>query len=790
VKSNFKPAILILTVILLWFSPWWIGGKNLAPLDLLHEMMSPWRDGNETRFAKNHIVSDAVDQYLVYRMVAADSYAKEGWLGWSSLTYGGTAQYANTMALYFDWTMQLHQWFGFWTAWHLGLMGQVMLAATGMFLFLRGRSIGGLWASCGALAYAANSQFVTWIYHRWTLSAFCWVPWILWAADGYRRGNRNYWAAVPLFIGMAFLGGTLQHAALVALAVAALWIEESVLQHSKSKTQNPKSKIATQWPILGRYAAWGTLGLGLAAMMFIPCTDAFLTSNRLGLHTGMHGNAANGIYPHGWLQPLFNLAAYPFQVFPSLLGRCDSIDLLKLFKSELFYIAYFGSLPVLVAFLAPWRRESPLLARILIGGGLLLPLTPLVRLLYQRLFLLFILGGILAFVHFMDNASRKTRMRVFRVTGSLAATGVAAWTALSLLLHLKPGLLAPLREKIIAGGRGSSFGYFDDWIAQRADRFLADISIWSPQQIFPLLLLAAALAGLRWTASEHAGWRSKGAWLVALAVIGEVTLFGSRWVVWSDPGRYALFPATAESEALRTHVGRDGRVTTLMHPGAHMARTPFIPNTLSAYGIAVDNGYDSIIPAGMLLPGEAAGDAEKLGRLGVSHLITWPGNTGVTDDWKPLWDSSSMVLYENTRKMAKYAGFRTDGDKDAFFAGDRPEVVTVRETSGRENSRLLEVPAGVRWIRLAENQADGWEYRLANSPSTPWQAVQRAPDASMLVPLAGSPISEATNVSMRYQPPLRLLGFEISAVALLLTLLAGIWIRFVNPAPNLPSHSR
>jgi hypothetical protein len=406
------------------------------------------------------------------------------------------------------------------------------------------------------------------------------------------------------------------------------------------------------------------------------------------------------------------------------------------------------------------------------------------------LFLLFILGGVLAFTHFMENASRKPRMTVFRITASLAATGVAAWIALSLLLHLKPGLLAPLREKIIAGGTGSSFGYFSKWIAQRADRFLSDLFIWSPQQLLPLLLFAAALAGLRWTASENAGWRNKGAWLVVLVVIAEVSLFGSRWVVWSDPGRYALFPATAESEALRSHVGRDGRVTTLIHPSAHMARTPFTPNTLSAYSIAADNGYDSIIPDGMLLPGEAAGDAEKLGRSGVSHLTTWPGNPAVTADWKPVWDSSSMVLYENTRKMARYAGFRTDEDKDAFFAGERPDVLAVRETSGRENSRLLEVPAGVRWIRLAENQADGWEYKMKNAPSATWQAVQRAPDSSMLLPLAGSPPSEPTTVSMRYNPPLRRLGFEISTLALLLTLLAGIWIRSVNPLPHLPSHSR
>jgi hypothetical protein len=148
----------------------------------------------------------------------------------------------------------------------------------------------------------------------------------------------------------------------------------------------------------------------------------------------------------------------------------------------------------------------------------------------------------------------------------------------------------------------------------------------------------------------------------------------------------------------------------------------------------------------------------------VSHLITWPGNSDVSNDWKPVWDSSSMVLYENSRKMARYAGFRTDEDKNAFFAGERPDLLTVRETSGRENSRLLEVPAGTRWIRLAENQANGWKFRI--SPSTVWQAVDRAKDASML--MKNDSFDKETSIEMLYNPPLRKIGFFVSGISLFL----------------------
>lgn len=737
--------------------------------------MQPWRGSSEQVNIKNHIVSDAVDQYLVYRIVAAESYQKEGWVGWSSLTYGGTAQYANTMALYYDWTMQLHRWFDFWTAWHLGLLGQVFLAAAGMLLFLRGREIGILWACCGALAYASNSQFVTWVYHRWTLGAFCWAPWIFWAIDRYRRGRRSFWGLVPLFIGMAFLGGTLQHAGLLILAVAAMWAEESVHEDCKPL---PQAKL------LARYAFWGFLGAGLAAMMFLPCTAAFLESNRLGLHIGMYGNAEMGIYPHGALQPLANLIAYPLQIFPSIFGRCDSLDALKLLKSELFYVAYFGSLPVLIAFLALWKTDSPKLARLLIAAGILLPLTPLVRYLYQRLFILFILGGILAFAHFMETAARETRLKVFKITSSVVGIGICIWSSLDLLFLMQPGLLGTLHGKVIPIARGSSFGFFETWIAQRVDHFICDLFIWSPQQLLPLCLLITALLALRMTTSLNRRSHQIGNYVIAFVIICEVTLFASRWVIFADAQKYPLFPITPEALALKQQVGHNGRVTTLIHPNSHMARTPFVPNTLGPYGIATISGYDSIIPNGMLLPNEFTADAEKLGRLGVSHLITWSGNPAVPDAWKSVWKSPSMTLYENTLKQPRYVGFRSDLDSASFFAGGHPEILQLEEISGKENSRVLEVPSGVRWIRIAENQAAGWEFR-ADSSATNWQPVLRASDASMLFknPNQGS----SSQLEMRYNPPLRRLGFIFSAASLGLLALGQclVWfLRYQRPSAN------
>ena len=756
-----------LAVVVVWFSPWWAAGKNLAPMDLAHEMMQPWRGGGPPGVAKNHFVSDGVDVVLGYHWFAASSYQREGRVGWSDLTYGGTAQYANTMALYDDWAMQLHRWLDFRSAWHLGLFGQVLLAAWGMVLLLRARGVAAIWSSCGALAYAANSQFVTWIYHRFTLGAFCWVPWILWAIICYRRGRRWSWAAVPAFVALAFLGGTLQHAAMVALAVGAAWGEEAW------GTWRTRGGGLGQASLLGRYAIWGLLGCGISALMLLPCMDALVTSMRLGLHTGLFANAEKGIYPEGGLQPWFNLAAYPLLVFPSALGRCDSVDLLKLFKSNLFFVAYFGSLPVLIACLAAVRKDTGVLERLLILAGLLLPLTPVVRYLYQRLLVLFILGGTIAFGVFMSRTSDATRRKLCQAAGWTAGWLAAGWLVASVALAaFGKGAIAALREKIVTQGAGSSFGGCRKWLEARADHFTADLFIWSPQQAVPLGLLALGLWGLGWTASRVATRRRAGSWMLAVAVVLEVTVFAARWVVWTDPARYPLFPVTPEVAALREQVGASGRVTTLNHPTEHLSRTPFVPNTLALYGIASICGYDSVVPNGMILPNEAPGDAARMGRCGVTHLITWPGNPDVPAAWEKVWESPSMVLYRNTLALPRYISLDSESAADELLGGGSPAFQSVRETAGMMNRRMLEVPAGARVVRIAENQASGWQYRLCGEAGG-WKDVARAKDGSMVLVTGGHP--GGARIEMRYDPPLRRLGFMVSLASLGLLVL-GQWV--------------
>lgn len=743
----------IFAVVAIWFSPWWAGGRVLAPLDVLNEMMQPWRGASESPEVKNHFVSDSVNQYLGYRLFAEEQLRSEGRIGWSDLTYGGTPAYANTMALYDDWSMQLHRWFDFWTAWHLGLIGQVLLAAVGMFLFLRGRRIEAVWAVAGAVAWAANSQFVTWINHRWALSAFCWLPWVFLAMDRWRRGEWVWGVLAPAFLALSFLGGTLQHSALMVVAVAGYWLAEE-------KGVALKRRLSG----LPKHLIWGLLAVGLAGFMFLPQIEAFLISSGLRLHPGMYGGIEEGVYPKGLLQPLFNAASYPLQIFPWWLGAADSADLLKLFKSEWFYVIHFGSLPFLIGFLALFRRETPRLAWWLILFGLVLPLTPLVRLLYQRLYLLFIFGGILAFAHYMTQASRESRMRLFKWTAVAAGVVLGGWLGLSLFLEFGgEGLLMSLKGEIQSRGAGSTFGFFGSWIDSRADRFIERLFVWHSWQLVPIALFVLGVVGLRGTAALDEKRRRLGTLCVTLAVAGEVTLFAQRWVTWSDPERHPLYAETSETNELRE---RAGRIRNIIHPGAHMPNTPLMANMLVPYGMATINGYDSIVPNGMLLPNDPDIEAARLARCGVDHLVAPAAVEVEAAGWVPVWESATTRIYRNDHPAPRYAGFASRGELVDHVEGDglRSEWVELDESSGEMNQRKLELPAGVAWVRVSENHFAGWEWRLASRSD--WEPVSRAADGSMAIGPLPDKEAGGRSVEMRFTPPSRRAGWRISAVSL------------------------
>lgn len=754
--SDAGAILTLLCLALLAFSPWWLGGRLFAPLDLLDGLYEPWHDATTAIGVKNHFTSDGVTQYLVYRKVAERSFSEDGALGWSEVTQGGRPEYANTMAGYDDWSMQLHRFFDFWTAWHLGLMGQFLIAALGMLVFLRGQRISSLVALGGGLAYALNSQFIYFFFHRWHLGAFAWVPWLAWALYRFRAGHRWAWPLVPLFLALAFLGGSLQTSAFVGLTLLGLWLGW-VLERPGSS--------GPRWAATAHMLAWGILGAGLAGFALYPNILTLADGLELGLDRGEIG------YASGALQPVLSALLVVLQPLPSLLGSPRSMDLSKALGLELPAIAYFGLIPMVLAYRAALMRGAPTAARWLIALGLLLPLTPLVGPLYHRVQLVFCFGGVWAFAWYWEHADRERVDPVLRRMAQLGAAFVALWLLGSVASVLLEGMLQPkidgyITGRVAAGGAGQFGSYREAWFLERGRLLLPELRLWHPRQLVVLLAAALGCAAL-WLRTRRGTRPSAvpGAALLLLAgVVLELGVFAGGWVTAVDPAEHPPYAESPDIAALRELVGTGidaGRVYIVDDPAAPSF---FPPNTLAMYGVATIQGYETVGFRNMWSEADYTDEPVRLGAMGVTHAVARPGVV-LGAGWTPQYQGARLTVWRNEHALQRYL---------ALPAG-MPVGVT-----GTQNHRVAEVPPGTGVVRVAENWGEGWRYRVAGGT---WRPVGLAADRSMVIPL--EVVSEPVPIELEYRPGRRIVGWWITLGAALLVMIGALAVARWRTRPGI-----
>ena len=248
------------------------------------------------------------------------------------------------------------------------------------------------------------------------------------------------------------------------------------------------------------------------------------------------------------------------------------------------------------------------------------------------------------------------------------------------------------------------------------------------------------------------------------SMVCEVSLFASRWVTFVDPQRSPLYAVNADVAALMQHVGHEDRVIVAEKQGAgHMAITPFIPNTLMPYGVATIGGYDSIVPDGMNLLVDWRSDAVRCAHFGVTHWLSYPGNQPTGEGWMRVWHGDGCDLYQNQHALPKYLGFSSAEACQQMVKNGRVEnPVPLRELLQKENTREIGLSSDVRWVRIAENQAQGWQYRPKGAAAAAWREVIRGEDRSMVLDVSAAEFQQAGCVEMRYAPPLRRYGAWIA----------------------------
>jgi len=699
------------------FSPWIFSGKVMAPLDIVEEMYLPWRGAATQLEVHNHFVSDAVTQYLPYRIIAARSYAEDGYLGWSPLMLGGAPQSANTMALSLDWATQLYRVFGFWTAWHVGLIGRFFIAGLGMMVFLRSRGCK-VWVATGlAVAYMLNTEFVSWIYHQWAVASFCWMPWLLWALCGARERSSRYLALAVVFLALALLGATLQHAAFIVIALGCMWVGwmlEGPSERSSSGGQSSRLRDTMMLIVAGVLAA------GLVAFMLEPTITAYLENLRAG-----HEREGIG-YKYGWSQPLMMALAWPLTLYPFVLGSVKTLDLTKALLPGGVAYAFFGTVPMLLAVVGLFSKRVPWAAKLLVAAGLIIPLTPLVGVLYQRVSLLWILGGCWAAGVWLSTAREESVRNVAGWCWRVLAVVLVLWNLASIaLVVFRMPLETWLVARAQAAAASSQFAMFPEWVEMRASKLIDYLCVWNPWQL-------TALAGLVLSLWGMVRCRTESVWpgaALALGVALQLSVFWWQGTTWSEERDVYERPELVR--ILQAEVGTTGR---LAQGGGGPGEMLFPPNTLVPAGVAITGGYDSIHPDGMRSPTGKSWDFP-----GTTHFLGSVDEEQPTD-WQEVWSDGQWVLLRNP---APALGLVT------LESGLPVPLRPADFKRGSMNTMEAFVPAGAVQLELFSNWHRGWKWR--DDPGARWGDTGAGPIKGVEV-VFERPTTETKTVYLQFDP--------------------------------------
>lgn len=713
------------------FHPALFGGKILAPLDITTTMFAPWNEDANGAKPHNHNPTDAVTQYLPYRMFAEKSFKEDGYIGWNPYEMGGYSLAANTMALPGNWTLQLHRFLPFAHAWNLGIIAEFLIAGFGMLVFLRSRNLPWLPCLIGAVAFMANSQFIIWIYHRWALSSFCWMPWILWSAVGlssFRELQPRHYT-LPLFLAMAMLGASLQHVIFIFLACICIFLGQVI------DFRKPFREIHR----VGLWASAFLLATAIAAFTLVPQIQGYLTNISSGHTRGGMG------YSEGVTQPFFNLFAVFAQIWPWLIGDPQTIDGWKLLKTDYMGLAFLGTIPMALALCGVFLRAMPKGAKWLVIFGLLIPLTPLVGPLYHRVQLLFLLGAAWMTAEMLARFASQAAQsppRWHRFTlSAVAAIGLALLTGSLLPSSFRVAIEDKVVEKSLAASADSQFGADTAWIEGRARRWVDRFALHNPRTAWTYGLLLLGVGGLLLATRGRPSQMRWGQITILAATSLELFTLFQTWSSYSNTkDLHPPHPLLTEVKELagtnRAIQGFDQlSITEMFAP----------PNILAVSGIHALNAYESIqypnaIRALSSLP---VGTRLDLAGVGVSVIPEDVPPLAGTEDWPLVKTSHGFALRKNpdvTANILVGTVAYPVGLSDLPRALESASPVSPRL---RTMNRLhIPIPDGTTWIRISQNWHGGWRWKTTMGE---WQPFHRGADNACWIAIAptGTQLIEA-----------------------------------------------
>lgn len=265
-RFSFLPLIAIIVLWVAFCFPYF--GKGLVPFpsNFLVSFFPPW---NTTygMAVKNNAMPDVITQIYPWKLITIESLKLGQIPLWNPYSFAGTAHAANYQSAVFSPFNVLFFLFSFIDAWSVFVLLQPLLAAIGMYLFVRslGRSKNA--AILSSISFMFCGFMTTWMaYGTLGYAALC-LPYALWAITSYMKKN-NWWYLIILgaSIACSFVSGHFQISLYVAGATAAYILFVTI-----------STRKFTQGLLLGAVAI---LGMVVAMPQILLTLQAYLSSTR------------------------------------------------------------------------------------------------------------------------------------------------------------------------------------------------------------------------------------------------------------------------------------------------------------------------------------------------------------------------------------------------------------------------------------------------------------------------------------------------------------------------------
>jgi len=265
------PAVVVLLLVgmVLWFS---LGMQRGVLLSTGIESRAwPWAPFLEGRRPEGQVLSDPVWQFVPWLQMARSELRAGRIPLWNPHQNGGEPLLGNAQSALGSplvWPVLV---LGVRRGWSLSLLLRLLVALSGVYLWLRngGRSPGA--ALLGALMFGLSGAFIAWLEHPHTLVA-AWAPWLLLAVDRLLEGvTPARLSGLVLATALVLTGGHPETALMVGLLTGAylLW-----------KTRGRAPAVSA--------AGAALLGLGLSLPLLLPFVEYLRHSAAWGEGAGRH----------------------------------------------------------------------------------------------------------------------------------------------------------------------------------------------------------------------------------------------------------------------------------------------------------------------------------------------------------------------------------------------------------------------------------------------------------------------------------------------------------------------